>query len=164
MGPSNLDRNRSITHTAALVRSLCLSLSRVPSLIFTRTPPNCTFEVDDYTSPWRFSYPFDFIHARGVEGSVSDYPALFSSALNALAPGGWFEAVEATVGVFCDDDTADQAPSFLEWRDRLIEASEKFGRPMGVAQNFRQWVSDAGFEEVHEEVYKVGDSGVAEPG
>lgn len=120
-----------------------------------RTPPNCTFEVDDFTSPWRFSQPFDFIHARGIEGSVSDYPALFSSAYSALVPGGWFEVVEATVGVFCDDDTADKAPSFVEWKDRLIEASVKFGRPMGVAQNFRKLVEEAGFEGVREETYKV---------
>lgn len=60
------------------------------------------------------------------------------------------------MGVFCDDETADQAPSFVQWRDRLLEASEKFGRPMGVAQNFQKWVGDAGFEDVHEEVYKVG--------
>jgi hypothetical protein len=119
------------------------------------TPPNCFFEVDDFTSPWGFSQPFDFVHARGIEGSVSDYPNLFSSAFSALKPGGWFESVEATVGVFCDDDTADQAPSFIEWKDRLIEASQKFGRPMGVAQNFKQWVADAGFEDVHEEVYKI---------
>ena len=116
--------------------------------------------MDDFTAPWRFSAPFDFIHARGIEGSVSDYPMLFSSALSALKPGGIFEVVEATVGVFCDDDTAKLAPSFHEWRDRLIEASGKFGRTMGVAQNYKQWLVDAGFEDVHEEIYKVSFSNV----
>jgi hypothetical protein len=98
------------------------------------------------------------VHARGIEGSVSDYAQLFGSAFTALKPGGYFEVVEATVGVFCDDETADLAPSFVQWKDKLVEASVKFGRPMGVAQNFKKWVEGAGFVDVVEEVYKVRTS------
>jgi hypothetical protein len=130
-----------------------------PSLNKSRIPPNLNFEVDDFTdTPWRFRQAFDFVHARGIEGSVSDYAQLFGSAFTALKPGGYFEVVEATVGVFCDDETADLAPSFVQWKDKLVEASAKFGRPMGVAQNFKKWVEEAGFVEIVEEVYKVSMS------
>lgn len=119
------------------------------------TPPNCTFEVDDFTSPWRFSAPFDLVHARGLEGSVADYPALFASAREALVPGGYFEVAEATVGCFTDDETKEKAASFYEWVEHLKDASSKFGRPMGIAQNMRKWMEEAGFEDVHEEIRKV---------
>lgn len=118
-------------------------------------PPNCKFEIDDFDSTWDYSQPFDFIHARNIEGSVKDHHRLFSQAMTYLRPGGWFELGESTVGVFSDDDTLSRATYLLEWRDRLIEASEKFGKRMGVAKNYKQWMIDAGFENVREEIYKV---------
>ncbi|BDD55388.1 hypothetical protein MAP00_000910 [Monascus purpureus] len=118
-------------------------------------PPNCKFEIDDFDSTWDYSQPFDFIHARNIEGSVKDYHRLFGQAMTYLRPGGWFELGESTVGVFSDDDTLSRATYLLEWRDRLVEASEKFGKRMGVAKNYKQWMIDAGFENVREEIYKV---------
>nr|KMM66500.1 methyltransferase [Coccidioides posadasii RMSCC 3488] len=70
-------------------------------------------------------------------------------------PEGWFEVADATVGVFGDDDTINKAPNILEWRDHLIDASAKFGKPMGVSKNYKQWFIDTGFENVTEEIYKV---------
>jgi hypothetical protein len=104
---------------------------------------------------WNYPYPFDFIHARNIEGSVKDYQRLFRQALENLKDGGWLEVADSTVGVFCDDDTIDRAPNLLEWRDRLIEASEKFGKLMGVASRYREWMIEAGFKNVREEFYKV---------
>ncbi|EEP75341.1 conserved hypothetical protein [Uncinocarpus reesii 1704] len=118
-------------------------------------PPNCKFEIDDFESPWNFTQPFDFVHVRNIEGSVKDYPRLFKQALANLEPGGWFEVADSTVGLFGDDDTIEKATSLSEWRDRLIEASGKFGKPMGVSHNYKQWMIDAGFENVTEELYKV---------
>jgi trans-aconitate methyltransferase len=120
-----------------------------------RVAPNCQFEIDDFELDWNFSYSFDFIHARNLEGSVRDHHKLFSQAFKNLNGGGWFEAADATVGIFCDDDTIERAPSLLEWRDRLIEASHIFNKPMGVAKNYKQWIIDAGFVNVKEEIYKV---------
>jgi hypothetical protein len=77
-------------------------------------------------------------------------------ALDNLKPGGWLEVADATVGVFCDDETIVRAPNLLEWRDRLVEASHKFGKPMGVAKHYKDWLTGAGFTNVQQEVYKVG--------
>jgi ubiquinone/menaquinone biosynthesis C-methylase UbiE len=44
-------------------------------------PPNCIFEVDDARDLW--TYPanyFDFIHIRGLFGSISDWPQLYKQA------------------------------------------------------------------------------------
>ncbi|EAS34726.3 TAM domain methyltransferase [Coccidioides immitis RS] len=118
-------------------------------------PTNCKFEIDDFEATWNFRDPFDFIHARSIEGSAKDYKRLFRQAKDNLRPGGWFEVADATVGVFGDDDTINKAPNILEWRDHLIDASAKFGKPMGVSKNYKQWFIDTGFENVTEEIYKV---------
>ncbi|KNG82938.1 putative SAM domain methyltransferase [Aspergillus nomiae NRRL 13137] len=118
-------------------------------------PPNCAFEIDDFELPWNFAQPFDFIHARSVEGSVKDFPHLFRQAHQHLVPGGWFEMMEPTVGIFSDDDSISNAPYLSEWRDMLIEASRKFGKEMGVAKNYKQWMTEAGFTDVTEEIFKV---------
>ncbi|KAI2090484.1 hypothetical protein LOZ52_002702 [Ophidiomyces ophidiicola] len=118
-------------------------------------PPNCKFEIDDFESTWNTSQPFDFIHARNIEGSVKDYPRLFGQVMANLIPGGWFEVADSTVGVFGDDETIEKATNILEWRDRLLEASKKFGKPMGMSKNYKQWCIDAGFKNVTEEIYKV---------
>ena len=65
------------------------------------------------------------------------------------------EVADATVGVFCDDDTASRAPNLFEWRDRLLEASEKFGKKMGVSNRYKEWMIEAGFVNVREEIRKV---------
>lgn len=118
-------------------------------------PPNCAFEIDDFELPWNFTQPFDFIHARGIEGSVKDFRRLFSQAHRNLVPGGWFEVMEPTVDIFSDDDSVSKAPNLSEWRDRLIEASGKFGKQMGSAKNYKQWMIEAGFKDVTEEIHKV---------
>ncbi|KJK61582.1 Methyltransferase domain protein [Aspergillus parasiticus SU-1] len=118
-------------------------------------PPNCVFEIDDFELPWNFTQPFDFIHARSVEGSVKDFPHLFRQAHQNLVPGGWFELMEPTVDIFSDDDSISKAPNLSEWRDMLIEASGKFGKEMGAAKNYKKWMTEAGFTDVTEEIFKV---------
>ncbi|KAE8367100.1 putative methyltransferase [Aspergillus caelatus] len=118
-------------------------------------PPNCVFEIDDFELPWNFTQPFDFIHARSVEGSVKDFPHLFRQAHQNLVPGGWFEMMEPTVDIFSDDDSISKAPNLSEWRDMLIEASGKFGKEMGAAKKYKQWMIEAGFTDVTEEIFKV---------
>ncbi|OJJ64179.1 hypothetical protein ASPSYDRAFT_84202 [Aspergillus sydowii CBS 593.65] len=118
-------------------------------------PPNCRFEIDDFELQWNFSYRFDLIHMRGIEGSVKDFDQLFKQAHNNLTPGGWFEICDFTVGVFSDDDSAEKATNMQRWRELLIEASTKFGKLLGVANNYKQWMVDAGFQNVQEDIYKV---------
>lgn len=120
-----------------------------------RIPPNCRFEIDDFELQWNFSYRFDLIHMRGIEGSVKDFDQLFKQAHNNLTPGGWFEICDFTVGVFSDDDSAEKATNMQRWRELLIEASTKFGKLLGVANNYKQWMVDAGFQNVQEDIYKV---------
>ncbi|KAL4781346.1 S-adenosyl-L-methionine-dependent methyltransferase [Aspergillus varians] len=118
-------------------------------------PPNCRFEIDDFELQWNFSHPFDYIHMRAIEGSVKDFPRLFKQANTNLNLGGWFEICDFTVGVFSDDDSIERATNLMRWRGLLVEASEKFGKRLSVAGNYKQWMIDAGFRNVQEEIYKV---------
>lgn len=56
------------------------------SLLSNRLPPNCKFYIDDIESawPWLPHEAFDYIHGRGMGGSISDWPLLYSRALEHL--------------------------------------------------------------------------------
>lgn len=43
-------------------------------------PPNVKFEVDDVCDEWVYAVPFDFIHIRGLYGSVGDWDQLYAQA------------------------------------------------------------------------------------
>jgi hypothetical protein len=46
-----------------------------------RVPPNVRFEVDDFESEWTFGRDkLDFVFARLLLTSVSDYPRLYKQA------------------------------------------------------------------------------------
>lgn len=57
--------------------------------------------------------------------------------------------------VYSDDDTLNNAPNIVEWCRLLDEASLKFGKQLNVAAKYKQWMVDAGFKNVVEEVFKV---------
>lgn len=40
-------------------------------------PPNVEFEVDNSEDTWTFSYKFDFIYSRAMEGTFADWPRFF---------------------------------------------------------------------------------------
>lgn len=120
-----------------------------------RVPPNCYFEVDDCESEWEFSRPFDFIHARALAGSIRDFPGLYRRIMQNLKPGGYVEIVDQPTVAFSDDDSMDKAPYISEWMNLHNEACEKFGKRMDIAHCQKQWMIDAGFKNVKEEVFKV---------
>lgn len=43
-------------------------------------PPNVEFEIDDLEEPWTFNKKFDFIYARMMTGSFSDWPRFFEQS------------------------------------------------------------------------------------
>ncbi|KAE8151604.1 S-adenosyl-L-methionine-dependent methyltransferase [Aspergillus avenaceus] len=121
-------------------------------------PPNLRFEVDDFEEPWIYSKPFTFIHARDLQGSVSDYGRLLQQALAHLVPGGWFEFADADLLICGDDDTLQDARHLHETSQVVREASARVGKVMGSAKQHRQRLIDAGFVNVQEETYRVSES------
>ena len=121
------------------------------------TPPNCKFYVDDFESEWEYQPGeyFDYIHGRALCGSVANWPRFFEQAYQTLNPGGWLEMQEYQTWLFSDDNTMENAVWIREWSTGTDEASTKFGRRLRTAQDMKKWMEEAGFLDVHEEIYKV---------
>ncbi|RBQ74108.1 hypothetical protein FVER14953_20379 [Fusarium verticillioides] len=64
-------------------------------------PTILQFQVDDLEDEWTFTYPFDFIFARMMTGSIGDFPEFFTQSFNALSPGGWVECQDITSPAQC---------------------------------------------------------------
>jgi hypothetical protein len=62
---------------------------------------------------------------------------------------------EYEVQVKSDDDTINDAKWVVEWLQLLNEASVKFGKKLNVAKMQKQYMIDAGFVDVHDDIYKV---------
>jgi hypothetical protein len=51
-----------------------------------RVPPNVQFQIDDCELDWTFAKEsFDYIHIRGLHGSVKDWPRLLKQAYEYVA-------------------------------------------------------------------------------
>ena len=120
-------------------------------------PPNCRFYVDDAEAQWTFppEEHFDFIHGRGLAGSIAHWPNFYSQVYQNLNPGGWVEMQEYAGWITSDDDTIQRAPWTTEWCEQQDVASTRFGKRLDVAHMHKQWLEEAGFEDVREQVFKV---------
>ncbi|KAH7309666.1 S-adenosyl-L-methionine-dependent methyltransferase [Stachybotrys elegans] len=120
-------------------------------------PSNCRFHVDDYEDEWTYrdEEKFDYIHGRALSGTSSNWPQFYQRALQNLQPGGWMEMQEYDAWIFSDDDSFERAPWTKEWVEKLDLASKTYGKQINVARFHKQWMIDAGFEDVKELVYRI---------
>ncbi|KAG4256548.1 hypothetical protein FPRO03_14012 [Fusarium proliferatum] len=72
---------------------------------FSLVPPNVRFHIDDIHEQWEFSEPFDYIHSRMMNFSISNWPEYFNKIYKNLAPGGYVEIQEIDVMMKSDDVT-----------------------------------------------------------
>ena len=120
-------------------------------------PPNLQFYVDDAESDWQFRdfEKFDFIHGRALCGGIANWPRLYQQAYEHLQPGGWMEMQDHECWLNSDDGGMDRAPGCTEWIQEVDRASVIFGKRLNIAHMHRQWMVDAGFQQVTEMVRKV---------
>ncbi|MDI1490105.1 MAG: hypothetical protein OHK93_001305 [Ramalina farinacea] len=144
--------------------------------------PNLHFEIDDYCSDW--VYPpdhFDYIHVRRLYGTVGDWPEFYkecyeyektphpslasfdciadSMPYSHLAPGAFLEHTETSVTLMSDDDSIPHGSAFQQSNALAIVCGQRFGKPMAIQNRIKGWITEAGFEDVVEEVFKwpLGD-------
>ncbi|KIW20703.1 hypothetical protein PV08_01280 [Exophiala spinifera] len=120
-------------------------------------PPNLQFYVDDAESDWVFDDvgEFDFIHARALCGGIADWPKLYAQAYRNLSPGGWLEIQDHECWLNSDDGGMARAPACTQWIHEVDRASTMFGKKLNIAHQHRQWMIDAGFQDVREVVHKI---------
>jgi trans-aconitate methyltransferase len=124
----------------------------------TNVPPNIKFYVDDMESEWTYGpdEKFDFVHSRALSGSITNFDLLYRRIHDNLNPGGWVEVQEYETVLYSDDDpTLSKAPNCKKLGVLCNEASEKAGAVLMIAQEQKQKLISAGFEDVREDVYKV---------
>ncbi|KAI9784905.1 MAG: hypothetical protein M1835_003468 [Candelina submexicana] len=117
--------------------------------------PNLSFEIDDCCSAW--TYPpnsFDFIHVRGLYGSVEDWPEFYRECMKCLKPGGYIEQLEFSILAKCDDGSSANNEALRKWGEYGFEVGEKFGKTFKVVDKMKGWIEDGGFEDVVEHRYK----------
>ncbi|KAK2738966.1 methyltransferase domain-containing protein [Colletotrichum kahawae] len=120
-------------------------------------PKNCKFHVDDYEDDWTYREEerFDYIHGRALSGTSSDWARFYDRVMGGLKPGGWVEMQEYDAWIFSDDDSFDRAIWTKEWVTKLDDASKTYGKQINVARFHKQWMIEAGFEDVQELVYRI---------
>lgn len=111
--------------------------------------------MDDFEAEWLYHTPFDFIHARELEGCISDDNKLFRQALQHLVPGGYFELQAVAAPFLSDDGTSEKAVNAQLWLKTLCEASAQFGKPIDCATSWKARLEAVGFTDVQEEIRKV---------
>jgi len=122
----------------------------------TYVPPNLQFEIDDAASEWTFpKNSFDFIHVRGLFGSLRDWPAFYRQVYDHLKPGGCYEQLECSVCCHADDDSTPEGSPLRRWGQLFTLAGERMGKPTDVLDRQRQWLVDGGFEGVVEKRFKM---------
>ena len=112
----------------------------------------------DAESDWLYTpdEAFDYIHGRGLGGAIADWPRYYRQIYTHLKPGGWVESQEYEAWIRSDDDTINQTGTWVkEWQEVVDEATLKFGKRFNVAELQKQYLIDAGFVDVSDDVYKV---------
>ena len=73
-------------------------------------------------------------------------------AFHHIKPGGYIELMEPSIWAWSSDGSLKDDSPYMQYLRYLIEASEKTGRKLDVAAELAQWMEDAGFEDVKEDV------------
>ncbi|KAK2782111.1 hypothetical protein FQN52_001045 [Onygenales sp. PD_12] len=118
-------------------------------------PENLQFEIVDIEDDWDYTEPFDYIHIRGMEASIGDWPRLIQQAYDSLAPGGVIEIFDFEARASTDDDSLPESSAYHQLNVLFAEAAEKMGKPVGVSRRYPEFLTAAGFKDVCHETRKV---------
>ncbi|KAF9870315.1 hypothetical protein CkaCkLH20_12162 [Colletotrichum karsti] len=117
-------------------------------------PPNVKFEIDDIEEDWTWSRPFDYIHSRFMNSSISDWRAYIQKAYNHLTPGGYFELQEVDLNPRSDDGTLRPDSALSRCIAFMGEASLKLGHSYQEVQALVPMLEEIGFVDVRLYLFK----------
>ncbi|CAG8397560.1 unnamed protein product, partial [Penicillium salamii] len=116
--------------------------------------PNVEFIVEDFESEWLYQKDsFDFIHARLLAGCVGDWSQFFSRVFEHVKPGGYFEIKESAVWAWSDDGTLKADSPLFQYLQALDSAGRAMGRELNIYYKLKEWMIEAGFEDVQQFTY-----------
>ncbi|KAF3766531.1 S-adenosyl-L-methionine-dependent methyltransferase [Cryphonectria parasitica EP155] len=115
-------------------------------------PPNVSFvKENSEKDEWIFPEPFDFIFLRLVFTCFDDPRVVIRKAFENLQPGGWIEFNDTGFELLSTDGTVDGTNN-ERWVELMLRAGEAVGRDFLISQKYQQWLVEAGFVDVVEEV------------
>ena len=119
-------------------------------------PPNLYFELDDVEHEWLWAESsFDFIHGRELIMAIRDWPRLVRQALGRLKPGGYLQLSGSYPEFRSDDNTLPADSAYTEMGNIYFEMSEKVGVSGREVLKWKQYLEEAGYEDVHEKLLKI---------
>jgi hypothetical protein len=86
---------------------------------------------------------------------VADWPRFISRIFDHVKPGGYFESHESAVWARSDDDSLKEESAIMEWQKAVNFAGEKLGRELNIYHKLKDWMINAGFEDVRLSVYAL---------
>ncbi|KAJ0324947.1 hypothetical protein COL5a_007447 [Colletotrichum fioriniae] len=124
-------------------------------------PPNVKFEVDDIEDTWTYSRPFDYIHSRMMNSSISkweeyirqSYDQALMHHVRNLTPGGWLELQEFGLPL-SDDNTLKEEHALYQSMKHLGEAAAKTDHAFVDLDALKPMLEAAGFVDVAELRFK----------
>ncbi|KAF6802145.1 methyltransferase domain-containing protein [Colletotrichum sojae] len=138
-----------VEHPEAEVRGFDLSAVQ-PEFM----PPNVRFEIDGLEEPWIYSQPFDYIHSRMMNSSISNWDEYMKKCYNNLNPGGYLELNEVDIAVLSDDGSLKPEHSIMKTCGLLQEATANLGRAYHDIKDLKPIVMNAGFVDVTMQRFK----------
>ncbi|KAB5514954.1 hypothetical protein GE09DRAFT_980419 [Coniochaeta sp. 2T2.1] len=110
--------------------------------------------IDDINAPWQAGY-FDFVHIRGMSGSVSDWGKLYQTVLQHLNLGGVVELVELSWQPMSDDGTLAPDSALASWWPLFKRIGEKTGQTFAATELAFESITAGGFTNIEEVKFKV---------
>ncbi|KAH6631357.1 S-adenosyl-L-methionine-dependent methyltransferase [Chaetomium tenue] len=114
-------------------------------------PPNVKFEIDDANLPWTWrDDTFDFVHVRGMIGTIIDWPAFYREAFRCCKPGGWMEHHDEAAEWHAANGEISEDSAMGQWGKVFSEGGKKFGRTFRLIQDDVQikGMQEAGFVDI----------------
>ncbi|KAG6052629.1 hypothetical protein E4U17_005580 [Claviceps sp. LM77 group G4] len=117
-------------------------------------PVNVTFLVDDCEQDW-IERDVDLAHFRFTIATLKNTSQVLGHAFRSLRPGGWIELQELLPTPLCDDGTMPDNDPVKYLYEKIERAFEKFGMRAQLPAELEPFLHEAGFENIHCQIFKV---------
>ncbi|KAH6716438.1 hypothetical protein BKA61DRAFT_721036 [Leptodontidium sp. MPI-SDFR-AT-0119] len=118
---------------------------------------NVEFELDNFDSPdyEEQQHRYDYIHGRGLGGSVTNWPRLLGTAFRygLEQSGRWIELAQDDIHLTHNDGKLD--PMLGWWVKEIIRAGKKSKKSFDICGRLEEWVEGAGFINVKKIIIPV---------
>ncbi|KAK2047226.1 hypothetical protein LZ31DRAFT_611000 [Colletotrichum somersetense] len=121
-------------------------------------PSNCKFQIDDFEQEWTWPVDhFELIHARNLEGCISDVPKFFEQAFAHTRPNGWIEIKEMDIEFRSQSKELPGDHIFRRWYTSLIAAATRLDKEAEAARSgaITRAMAQAGYVDIIEKKWRI---------